>query len=412
MYETSGNTARISCCVVSAVLLAALPCSGWKDGMPLRETASVNDTACLKEMLSGTPAGHFAPDTASILFLGDVMLHAKQIEDAHRRYLENGGTAPAGSHEAYDFTPCLQDIRDRMEAADITVANMEFTLAGAPFTGYPSFSAPDSYAEYIAGCGADVFLTANNHICDKGQEGMRRTIGKYREMENGTGVKMTGSRDTEDGTSLCGPLYVRARGIRIALVNFTYGTNVPCGKRFRPLLERDRDEICRMLAEADREADLVIALPHWGEEYRPRHSAAQERTAVWLAENGADIIIGTHPHVVQDCDTIHVMTEDGPKEVPVIYSLGNIISNMSAPDTQIGLMLTLNVVKTPDGNVEMLPFTAEFTWCSLPGRLSDCHKTVPVKKFLDRKDEWISAYDWKKMKDTYLRVKEATGIRD
>lgn len=412
MYETAGNIARISCCVISAALLAVLPCQGKEDGTPLRKTASVNDADCLKEMLSGTPAGHFTPDTASILFIGDVMLHASQIANAHRRYLENGGTAPADSHKAYDFTPCLQDIRDRMEAADITVANMEFTLAGAPFTGYPSFSAPDSYAEYLAACGTDVFLTANNHICDKGQDGMARTIRKYRELEAALGTRMTGSCDTEDSSSRCSPLYVRARGIRIAMINFTYGTNVPCGKRFRTPVEKDREDIRKMLAEADRNADLVIALPHWGEEYMLRHSAAQEKTAGWLAENGADIIIGTHPHVVQDCDTLHVMTAAGPKDVPVIYSLGNIISNMSAPDTQIGLMLTINAVKNPDGDMQLLTPEMTFTWCSLPGRLSDSHRTVPVKEFLDRKDEWISSYDWTKMKTTYLRVKEVTGIRD
>lgn len=412
MYETTGNMARFSCCVVSAVLLAVLPCQGKEDGTPLRKAAAVNDADCLKEMLSGTPAGHFTPDTASLLFIGDVMMHASQIADAHRRYLANGGTAPADSHEAYDFTPCLQDIRERMETADITVANMEFTLAGAPFTGYPSFSAPDSYAEYLAACGTDVFLAANNHICDKGQDGMGRTFRKYRELEASFGTRTTGICDTEDSTSCCGPIYVRARGIRIAMVNFTYGTNAPYGKRFRTQVEKDREGILRMLTKADKEADIVIALPHWGEEYRLRHSAAQEKTAGWLAENGADIIIGTHPHVVQDCDTIHVMTDEGPKYVPVIYSLGNIISNMSAPDTQIGLMLTINIVKYPDGGMELLRPEMEFTWCSLPGRLSDSHRTVPVKEFLDRKDEWISTYDWTKMKTTYLRIKEATGIRD
>ena len=138
----------------------------------------------------------------------------------------------------------------------------------------------------------------------------------------------------------------------------------------------------------------------------------ERKMQAWLAENGADIIIGTHPHVVQDCDTLHVMTAAGPKDVPVIYSLGNIISNMSAPDTQIGLMLTINAVKTPDGEMQLLTPETTFTWCSLPGRLSDSHRTVPVKEFLDRKDEWISSYDWTKMKTTYLRVKEVTGIRD
>ena len=88
------------------------------------------------------------PDTLSMVFIGDVMMHAKQLE--------------------YNFRTFLEPVRSRLEAADVAVANMEFTLAGEPYSGYPAFSAPDGYAEYLADCGVDVFLMANNHILDKG----------------------------------------------------------------------------------------------------------------------------------------------------------------------------------------------------------------------------------------------------
>ena len=123
----------------------------------------------------------------------------------------------------------------------------------------------------------------------------------------------------------------------------------------------------------------------------------------------ADIIIGSHPHVVQDCDTI---VTAGGRKVPVIYSLGNIISNMSAPDTQLGLMLTVRVAIHPDGATEILRPEYRFTWCSLPGRLTDSHKTVFVRDYIGRQDAWQSSYEWLKMKRTYFRVRRETGIED
>ena len=122
----------------------------------------------------------FRNDTLTICFLGDMMLHTKQIENAHR-----GGSE-------YDFSSYFFHLEDRIAEADIAVANMEFTLAGEPYTGYPAFSAPDSYAEYLADCGFDIFLCANNHIFDKGSQGASRTIEKYRELGISHGIKYCG----------------------------------------------------------------------------------------------------------------------------------------------------------------------------------------------------------------------------
>ena len=369
---------------------------------------ALHDRQALARMLDATPPEAPVRDTAVMVFVGDVMLHKAQIMNAHERY---GGEMDSSMHEAYDFSQYLSGISHRLREADIAVANMEFTLAGPPFTGYPSFSAPDSYAEYMAECGIDVFLTANNHICDKGDRGLERTLARYRELGKTHGIRTAGTYDTRCDTCQ-GILFVRARGIKVAIINFTYGTNAAMGKRYRACTGSPDTirNLFRKAAEAGPE--LIIAMPHWGEEYRLLHSPEQERTAELLAENGADIIIGTHPHVVQDCDTISVSTGEGHRNVPVIYSLGNIVSNMSARDTQLGLMLTLRICRDEEGRAEILPPEYGFTWCSLPGRLTDSHATVPVKEYLHRKGEWLSAWDWIKMKDTYKRVRETTGIQD
>lgn len=203
------------------------------------------------------------------------------------------------------------------------------------------------------------------------------------------------------------PLYARAKGVRIAIVNATYGTNVRPGVTEPGILElSDTASLGKALREAD--ADLTVVLPHWGTEYSPRHSRAQEKTARWMAENGADIIVGAHPHVIQDMQIL----ETGGKKVPVIYSLGNAVSNMSAADTQLGLLATIRAVRHCDGSMEILEPEFTYMWCSLPGSLCGSHKVIPVREFIGRRNEWLSPGDYDKMIRSYDRVRETVGIKD
>ena len=330
------------------------------------------------------------------------MLHKAQIENSMN---EDG---------SFDFSGCLDGIAEDLTDADLAVANMEFTLAGPPYSGYPSFCAPDEYAVYAAGCGIDVFLTANNHILDKGERGLKRTLEAYRLMEKELGIRMTGSAyDPEDEAGRF-PLMLEVEGFRIGIVNFTYGTNAAAGKEYPRTFLTDRKKISEAIKKAEElDAGLIIALPHWGEEYRTEHSAAQEELARWLAENGADLIIGTHPHVVQDTGVIPVTGSRGRKmTVPVVYSLGNAISNMSARNTQIGLLLTVRVCRDMWGRTTGLEPDYTFTWTSLPGRLGKRHCTVKVKDYLGKREKWKTAGEYDKMVSTYYNIKRLTGIED
>ncbi len=327
-----------------------------------------------------------SPDTLTIRILGDIMMHTKQIEAAKR------------SDGTYDFDSYFKFIQDRISGADIAIANMEFTLAGEPYSGYPCFSAPDDFENYLAECGFDVFLAANNHIFDKGTKGAVRTLEKYRRL----GIKFTGIAGDEKEMAGNTPLFIEADGISLALVNFTYGTNVGLSSAWpKTNYESERTRLTQALSKAQ-EADFVIALPHWGTEYVLKHSAKQRETAQWLVKSGADIVIGAHPHVVQDKETIEGVT--------VVYSLGNAVSNMSATNTQLELIATLRLVRKADGDIEALPLELEYLWCSRPGGYDNTYTVIPVKEFMDRKDEWGNPADHWKMVDTYNRVSKETNI--
>lgn len=329
------------------------------------------------------PKPLYADDTVTVSFIGDVMMHSRQLE-----------------YDCHDF---LSGIGRITRDADISVANLEFTLAGPPYTGYPAFSSPDEYATCAAECGIDIFLTANNHILDKGRSGLKRTLNVYEAMAGSCGIKYTGTAGDEVSDTLLNPLMVVGHGIRLALVNFTYGTNMKPGEGWPKVKLMEKEEVAGMIDRARvKGADFIIALPHWGTEYRLRHSMEQEEWAEWLAGQGADLVIGAHPHVIQD--TTHI------GRVPVIYSMGNAVSNMSAENTRLELAVLARFVQHADGTREMLEPQLEFMWCTLPGCLRDTYMTIPVKDYACRRDEWLDASDYDNMMATYERVIKETGI--
>ena len=199
------------------------------------------------------------------------------------------------------------------------------------------------------------------------------------------------------------PLIVPVKGIRIALVNFTYGTNLGARHEYPRVSRMNKEEIARQMKRARENADFVIVLPHWGEEYVLTHNASQQEWAEWLVDQGADAIIGAHPHVVQD--TTHI------KGVPVVYSLGNAVSNMSAPNTRLELAVTLRLVKHKGSGEKALDGPGlHFLWCTLPRKKTDGFRTVVVEEQLGRRDDWRDKTDYDNMTETLSRVKEVTGI--
>lgn len=315
-------------------------------------------------------------DTTEIFIIGDVMMHKTQL--------------------SYDCETFLKYIGPRMQKADFCIANMEFPLGGEPYSGYPAFSTPDWYAEYIARCGTDVFLVANNHVLDRGTRGLRRTIKVYDRMADSLGIRYTGiGRE---------PLMLERRGMKIALVNFTYGTNV-FPEDVKPDVMRMRKEDVAHAIEAAKaaNADFIVALPHWGTEYRLRHDETQENWAAWLVRKGCCAVVGAHPHVVQD--TTHI------NGVPVIYSMGNAVSNMSAENTRLELAVTLRFVHDfGTGEMRMLEPQLDFMWCTLPDRLTKSYATILIKEWANRRGDWLTPSDFDNMMATLERVRAATGI--
>lgn len=327
----------------------------------------------------------YKSDTLTILVCGDAMMHGSQIDNAKR------------ADGSFDFSAYFSLIGTKIQKADIAICNMEVTFAGEPYSGYPCFSAPDEFAEEIARCGFDVFLCANNHIFDRGPAGADRTLEKYRQLGERTGIAFTGLAASAEELEYNTPLFIACKGIRIALLNFTYGTNAASGESF-PRVNRLSDKLflTESIAKAE-ESDFTLMLPHWGEEYVLTHNERQEILARKMIEAGSDMIIGAHPHVVQDHDIIN--------GVHVLYSLGNLVSNMSARNTQLGMMATVRLIRDCDGDIMAQAPELTWLWCSRPGGYDkDDYMVIPIEEYIGRRDEWTGTYDYDKMVNTYMGI--------
>ncbi len=332
-------------------------------------------------------------DTLSLLFAGDIMQHAGQLRNA---LVSGQDSAIAAS---YDYSPYFAHTDTYIAEADFAVANMEFSLAGPPYTGYPSFSAPETLAEAAAAAGIDLFLCANNHICDKGKRGLRESVKNYSRI----GTPYTGLyRDSADQAENY-PYIADVRGCRIAFINFTYGTNgISVSPPYR-VNRMDMEEVSAAIAKAkSQNADYIIALPHWGTEYDTYADKSQEKWKDFLIKEGVDAIIGTHPHMIQP--VVEDTLPDG-KRIVTAFSLGNFISNMSLSGTELGLMFRLDIKVDKEGKASLADYEAIPVWCSRPGGFNDSYTVLPVKEFLDKGEKFKSRYNYGKMKKTYERLK-------
>ncbi len=272
--------------------------------------------------------------------IGDIMCHNTQYIDAY-----NADT------DTYDFSYVFENISLYTKTADICIGNLETTFAGEDvgYSSYPTFNTPDELAYELKDIGVDVLSTAGNHALDKGFDGLSRTI----DVLNDADISHLGtykSKEEQDKT-----LIKYVKGLKIAFVNYTYGTNgipVPSDKQFCVnLIDENlmKEQIDRAKQE---EPDIIIACMHWGTEYKTTQSSTQEDLADFLFKNGVDIILGTHPHVLEPMEKRTVTLEDGTtKDGFVIYSLGNFIADQNAEYTRDSIILNLDITKHSDGNV-------------------------------------------------------------
>lgn len=280
--------------------------------------------------------------TFTMTALGDSLCHNTQYWDAYNK--ETG---------VYDFSYVYEDIMSYTKASDITIGSLETTFAGEDrgYSNYPTFNTPDSLAEALKNIGVDIISLAGNHALDYGYTGLCRTI----DVLDNVGISHLGTYKTaEDQEKI---LVQNVKGLNIAFINYTYGTNgipLPSGKDYCVNLI-DKDLIKKQIEQAkNQNVDIIVACMHWGTEYRTTANSEQEELADFLFENGVDIILGNHPHVLEPMEKRTITLEDGTeKEVFVVYALGNFTADQRDEITRDSAILNLTITKNIGGKISI-----------------------------------------------------------
>ena len=270
----------------------------------------------------------------NLVATGDVMCHTTNFNAAYNNETKE-----------YDFTSVFANISKYITKADVAIGNLETTFAGKDrgYTGYPTFNSPSALGVALKNIGIDVLSTANNHSLDKGYTGIVSTLDKLDEI----GIDHMGTARSEEEQNKV--LVKDVNGIKIAFLSYTYGTNgipVPAGKEYSVNLI-DKDLILKQINLAkEQNVDIICASMHWGDEYKIKQNKKQEELADYLFQNGVDIIIGNHAHVVEPMEKRKIALEDGTeKEVFVVYALGNFISGQTIEHTKSTVILDMNIRK-------------------------------------------------------------------
>lgn len=312
------------------------------------------------------PAQQSKEISLSILCVGDVMSHSPQTTAQYNA--EKG---------RYNYNNNFQYVKPYIESADLALCNVETTFAGKPYSGFPLFSAPDALAGALKNAGFDVGITANNHMADKGFDGIQRTL---RVLEK-KGLAVTGSVKEETD-----PRYLiqEVKGVKVGIVAFTYETGSGQGSvsingsvvsdevaahinsfNFNTL-DEDLPKIREAIDGArNAGAEIVIAYYHWGEEYQKQASKYQKKLARETAAMGADMIFASHPHVLQE--TKYLTVEGKNQKVPVFYSMGNFISNQRTETlgnryTEQGLIACVNLTYSKQEGICKITMDGIPTW--------------------------------------------------
>ncbi|MCB1303536.1 MAG: CapA family protein [Leptospiraceae bacterium] len=272
--------------------------------------------------------------------VGDLMGHKEQIESAYDPKCK-----------CYDYGSVFADTAPILQKADLAIGNLEVTLPGKPelYKGYPQFGSPDAYANAMKEAGFDILTLANNHCVDTGKAGLLRTLKTVRDL----GLVALGTFASKKEYTDRPVAIVEKNGFRVALLNYTYGTNgIPVPPGVHVNLIRPEQIRSDLRKASLLHADIKIVLFHFGQEYQ-RQASQYQKAMVDVAINaGADIVLGGHPHVLQPFEKRMIRSGRGrARPVLVAYSLGNFVSHQIRRYTDGGMIFQFTVMQSNDGLV-------------------------------------------------------------
>lgn len=276
--------------------------------------------------------GSSPSETASqltLLAVGDNLIHIEVVKS---------GKQADGS---YNYDHLYSNLKEEISAADLAVVNQETILGGKdfPYSGYPNFNSPTQIGDALIGAGFDIVLQATNHTMDMGLKGVENTLAYWKTHPE---ITVLGINETEDASKQI-PI-IEKNGIKLAMLNYTYGLNGYSLPKKKPFLVNilDKKKMAGDIALAESLADFTIVFPHWGSEYVYKPTSMQKELTKFYYEHGVDLVIGAHPHVIEPVEWIET---DETHRMLVYYSLGNFMSYQKEAPRMLGAMAKVTITK-------------------------------------------------------------------
>ncbi len=320
------------------------------------------------------------PQKVTLVMVGDILLHTP-VEEAS---LNDDGT--------YNFDAIFARTAPDIRKADLAIVNQEVIIGGKDLgvSGYPAFNAPSEIGDALAKAGFDVVCHATNHALDKGKRGICNTLDYWSSSHPEMAILgINASKEQEKAVDI-----ITRKGIRIAILNYTYGTNGIAPPKDMPyavdMLEADR--VKRDLEYAEANADFTIVCPHWGTEYNLGTDKSQQKWVKIFRDGGADLVIGTHPHVIEPIEFIEDDVpgrgnNHGGGDMLVYYSLGNFVNWTSGTgkgttNRMVGGMAEVTLEKRASGEVAIGDYSVTARVChGTPGH--NGVSVYPLKSYND-----------------------------
>ena len=280
----------------------------------------------------------------------------------------------------YNFDRLFEVMKNDFQEADIAIINQETILGGKfrPYDGYPNFNSPFELGDAIINAGFDVVLHASNHTLDIGVQGVNNCINYWKQHQEITFLGINENQEERDNIKI-----IEKNGIKFALLNYTYGLNghiLPKDKSYLVNLI-DTTLIINDLHKAEQMADFTIIFPHWGDEYVYKPNKSQVQLAKLMTEHGADLIIGTHSHVLQSIEWIEC---DNGNKALCYYSLGNYTSGQLAAPRVLGGMAQIQIVSENDSvyiaDAGIIPTITHYEWI----KGTSMHKTYRFSEYTSK----------------------------
>lgn len=326
--------------LITLILLSCCSCTNEDEVASISETEQVMEPSIEEQSTESTVEEDFIESEVDLLMVGDILLHDN---------VQNSGKLPDGT---YNYDHLFEKVIGDIQAADIAIANQEVILGGTELglSGYPAFNGPFEVGDALVNAGFDVILHATNHTLDRGKKALLNCLDFWE--TNHPEVAVLGVFDSQEDYE--NSIYVYEEdGLKIAILNYTYGTNgIPSPSDMPFAVARlEEEKVISDLQKAEALADFTVVCPHWGTEYQHKQSVEQEKWAALFMEYGADLVIGTHPHYIQP---VEMLTNEAGKQMLVYYSLGNFInstneSGLGTADRMVGAMAEVTIAKNEAG---------------------------------------------------------------